>query len=209
MKLQHTKHETKKAKKPQKQYRQLIDVVGAAIQGMKISRGYFMQSAVARSLQKKFPAKKVLQEVPLGSKQFKSEKHKVDIVVIDDIAQTVQLFSVKSEGISNTDPKQNVGLPQMADAFESAKIKWPEFTVTFEVLRTGGEQILEWEVAGFHTHSTSDYIGADIFELVVEEANAKFIGNIDRFIEEAKVTNLEQVNLLHLIAKTMIQPIIR
>jgi len=198
-----------KPPKPQKQYRQLIDVVGAAIQGMKISRGYFMQNAVAGALQRKFPTADVMQEVPLGTKQFKSGNHKVDVVVIDAETKTIRLFSVKSEGISNTDPKQNVGLPQMSDALESAKTKWPGFAVTFEVLRTGGEQIPEWEEAGFHTYSTSDYIGADIFELVVEEANAKFIGNISRFIKEAKVTDPSQIQMLHEIAKFMIQPIIR
>lgn len=203
--------------KPQKQAKQqivkrydtILDIVGAAIQGTKISRGYFIQWAVADRLKELNPTAEFFTEYPLETTKFKSGKHKVDIVLVDHSNKSCILFSVKSEGISNTDPHNLVGLPQMLDVIESAKIRWPGYCIVFKVLRTGGEFRQEWEDAGIHTYDTSAYIGVDVFNLVKSQYYTKFAENMCKQIKISNIANDEQITFLMTLIPKLLEDIKR
>jgi hypothetical protein len=192
-----------------KEYRTLSDILGAALHGTKISRGYHIQWAVSQKFHEMYRGCEILEEVKLKTDKFKSGGHKVDIIVIDHTAKTVDMFSIKSEGISNTDPKQLVGLPQMQDALHNAQERWDGYVVTFRILRTGGEPTPEWEAAGFHTISTSEFIGCDVLELVAEAFAKKLLENMERQIQIAGMTNTADIEWLMSTVPLLLKPIRR
>lgn len=207
---------TKQSKKtnPEReiQFREMYDVVSASIHGAKIQRGKHLEKVIADTLKAKFPMREILREVGLPSASFKkSGKHKVDVVMIDHDAKTVLLISSKSAGISNTDPKNNIGIPQMMEAWESAKTFWPGYTIDAIVLRTSGEKIKEWEDAGLHTYKTDDYLGgdSDVMARVAEAVRKDLAANMKKNIERACMKDPAQIRTLLELVQVLCQPIIK
>lgn len=181
------------------QFRDIYDVVSAAIHGAKIQRGKHLEKAIEAFLKAKYPNNEVDREVGLASASFKkSGKHKVDVVMVDHKARSVLLISSKSAGISNTDPKTNIGLPQMREAHESAKIKWGGYSVESIVLRTSGEKIKEWEDAGFHTFKTDDYLGegSDVMADVAEAVRKDIATNIKKNLDKSGAKDPLQIKMI-------------
>lgn len=177
-------------------FRKVSDIIGGACHGAKIQRGSHIEKVIAARIRAKFPNAEVLEQVALDASVFaKSQKHKVDIVKIDHEVKTVLIISSKSAAISNTDPKDNIGLPQMRQANESAKLRWPGYSVESIVLRTSGEKIQEWENAGFHTFKTDTWLGdgADVLAEVDKIVCADIAANIRKNIKKSGVTDEEQI----------------
>jgi len=142
---------------------QMIEFIGMISHSFKIKRGHIRQKVAAEwFISNKTENEEIKTDYKIKAKGIhKRNKHAVDIIRINHSASTVEMFNVKSDGISNTENKFDTVKLYLA-AIKGAEEEWPNYQVSYSILRKNGKIIEEYETHGIKTFDLDKYVGFNV-----------------------------------------------